>query len=704
MTAAAWRPALAGRVSDALRRAGAFLVAAALLAGPALALVRLEELPLVIRLAWPLVCVAALLLPKPSLFLFLGVAPLLGTAPDTYRWPPVSLAALWLYALLAAVCLRVTFGKRPRTAAWPGGGIVLVAIATASLIVTLYPYQLAQNGLIPLGRELLAFWQGEFIVATSQRHLYASIVAWATLVEGLAAIWLMMRLLHDRQDVARALAAMGAGSLCVAAIGLQQWWTGSALLAKWRIFDPYITRINATFTDVNAAGAYFALLIVPVWVLGRLAESSRAPNARWGIWGWRIGAGALALALLCTGSRSAWAGALLAAAIYSFVDRVNNGPADEPWRARARRPLQVLTAVLLLVAACSIYATVRDIRHHEQRNYIDTALFTLNMRLPLDERLKGRFAFWQAGWDMWREHPWDGVGIGRYYKLMPGYLEDAGAFVVQENAHNYFLQMAAELGTTGLLALLALLVSALAAGWRAVRRATDASERRLALGLCAGVSAFLVTCLTGHSLLLHEGQLTFAPALALLFVMGREVGADASARVGAGTEAGAKAADVAGGTSRRRWSTLAGRAAVVAAVLAAFVSLPFRATAAMQAVDLSGRSTGVYGIERANDGTPFRWTAPQVTLYLPAEWRVLTLPLRALAPMPQTVRISLDERRIDEVTLVDHAWRTVTYALPPSKTGEKYHRLDLVVTPPWTPSASDNRELGIMLGDYRGTP
>jgi O-antigen ligase len=696
-------------VLEAAGRAGALLVAAALLAGPAQAFIRLEGLPLAIRLAWPLLCAAALVAPKPSLLLFLAGTPLLGMLPDTYRWPPVSLGELWLHALLVAVCLRVAFGPRSRSAAassgaaagaspaalpaaWPGGGVALAAIATASLLVTLSPHQLSQNGVIPLGRELLAFWQSEFIVAVSQRHLYASVVAWATLVEGLAVIWLMMRVLRDPADVARALGAMAVGGLCVAAIGLSQWWTGSALLVKWRIFDPYITRINATFSDVNAAGAYFALLIVPVWVLARLAPFfafARVDVRTWGnawFWGWRIGAGALAAALLCTGSRSAWAGALLAAVFYSFVDRVYDGPADVPWRARVRRPLQVLAAVLLLVAACAVYATVRDIRHREQRSYVYTVLFTLNMRLPLDERLKGRLAFWQAGWDMWRAHPLDGVGIGRYYKLMPGYLEDAGAFVVQENAHNYFLQMAAEIGTTGLLALLALLASALAAGWRAVRRARDSAQRRLALGLCAGVSAFLVTCLTGHSLLLHEGQLTFAPALALLFVMGREAG---------------RAGDGVGGT--RRWTMVAGRAALALIVLAACVSVPFRASAAMQAIDLSGRATGVYAMERAADRTPFRWTAPRVTLYLPGEWRVLSLPLRSLAPAPQTVAISLDERHIDDVTLADHAWRTVTYALPPSKSGEKYHRLDLIVTPSWTPSATDTRELGIMLGDYRGT-
>jgi hypothetical protein len=347
-----------------------------------------------------------------------------------------------------------------------------------------------------------------------------------------------------------------------------------------------------------------------------------------------------------------------------------------------RRPLLLVAGALVVMASLSIYATVRDIRHREQRSYVDTVLYTLNLRMPMDERLKGRFAFWRAGWDMLREHPWSGVGVGRYYKLMPNYLEAAGIPVVQENAHNYYLQIAAELGVAGLAALVALFASSLVAGWRVWRASRDAQVRRLALALTAGVTAFLLTCVTGHSLLTHEGQLTFVPALGLLFVLARSI-------------------DVVRTASRS--TRLVVRLTAAAAIVAVCASLPFRATAAIKAVDLSGQSNGVHDVEYARDGTPFRWTNPRATLYLPNEWRSLSLPLRSLAPTPQTVVISLGDRRIDQVTLTDHAWHVVTYALPPPKSGDRFHRLDLEVTPPWTPSQTDARELGIMLGDYRGT-
>ena len=55
---------------------------------------------------------------------------------------------------------------------------------------------------------------------------------------------------------------------------------------------------------------------------------------------------------------------------------------------------------------------------------------------------------------MIRSHPWLGLGIGRYYQASSMFLNPQLAFAYgSENAHDYFLQLAAELGLLGFAAL-----------------------------------------------------------------------------------------------------------------------------------------------------------------------------------------------------------------------------------------------------------
>jgi O-antigen ligase len=64
--------------------------------------------------------------------------------------------------------------------------------------------------------------------------------------------------------------------------------------------------------------------------------------------------------------------------------------------------------------------------------------------------------------------------------------------VTHENAHNQFLQFAAELGAVGLVAFLLVLWSAL----------TLSSALTWQVSAAAALSAFLITCLAGHPLLM----------------------------------------------------------------------------------------------------------------------------------------------------------------------------------------------------------
>jgi O-antigen ligase len=92
-----------------------------------------------------------------------------------------------------------------------------------------------------------------------------------------------------------------------------------------------------------------------------------------------------------------------------------------------------------------------------------------------------RLAFWEAALDMWREHPWLGIGFGNYQAIYPRFSLPKWSMALG-HAHNYYLNIAAETGLVGLLAYLALWVTAI---WQTVRAQREASEpfvQALALG------------------------------------------------------------------------------------------------------------------------------------------------------------------------------------------------------------------------------
>lgn len=92
-----------------------------------------------------------------------------------------------------------------------------------------------------------------------------------------------------------------------------------------------------------------------------------------------------------------------------------------------------------------------------------------------------RLAHWQAASDMIRDHPWTGVGFSNYEPVYSQY-----ALMNWPNAlghaHNYYLNVTAELGIPGLLAYLLLWGVILHQTARALRRRSG-WERGLALGL-----------------------------------------------------------------------------------------------------------------------------------------------------------------------------------------------------------------------------
>lgn len=91
-----------------------------------------------------------------------------------------------------------------------------------------------------------------------------------------------------------------------------------------------------------------------------------------------------------------------------------------------------------------------------------------------------RLAHWQAAREMWRDHPWVGVGFGNYATIYPAYavgrwLDPLG------HAHNYLLNIGAEAGLSGISGYLIFWISTFGVIWKAAQ-ISDNFHRAIAAG------------------------------------------------------------------------------------------------------------------------------------------------------------------------------------------------------------------------------
>lgn len=129
---------------------------------------------------------------------------------------------------------------------------------------------------------------------------------------------------------------------------------------------------------------------------------------------------------------------------------------------------------------------------------------------------------WWVGWEMFRDRPLLGVGLGNYkvnfltYKARFLQTPQGAAYdfyiprAVQ--AHNDYVQALAETGILGALAVLWLLVSLIVTAWRDVRRPQGRAAR---LALYAGAAGYLVHALVSFPAHLPASSLAFVLVLGL---------------------------------------------------------------------------------------------------------------------------------------------------------------------------------------------
>lgn len=255
---------------------------------------------------------------------------------------------------------------------------------------------------------------------------------------------------------------------------------------------------------------------------------------------------------------------------------------------------------------------------------------------------------------MFASAPAFGVGVGRYFDRSAEFMTpQLRTLYGNENAHNYFAQQFAELGLVGGLVFVWLIGAVLVHGWRAALRSpADAGLQPL----CAATAAYVVTCATGHPLLVPEAALPFWLAF------------------GAVAAAASRPANV----------TMAWRGLAVAAGLVLAAGIGRSAVVYARAADQPPEQ-GFHQNETTRDGGEFRWMTRHAVIYIPDEPGFLHLRLRApgwAAPDPVVLETSIGGQLVDRHEVRADESTTWDIAARPAGRGG-FRRVDLRASREW---------------------
>jgi len=261
--------------------------------------------------------------------------------------------------------------------------------------------------------------------------------------------------------------------------------------------------VISVFGHPNYLAAYLAPL-APILV--NYSRGGRRASGRF------LALAATAVVILClflAGTRGAWLSLAVGLPLL-FLFRARAARERIPWTK-----ILVFTTVVVLLMVL----------------FLACILPLLGPRYDLRERLGdvmpllSRFYSWRMAAEMWKDHPFLGIGFGRYkvlywdyvddFQKRPGsdvyeYLMEYGKGVPPLNVHNEYLEIASEAGVVGLAGFVFFLAVLFRGGWRALGQRR---RKNLPPGLLPGILAALGCILTDalFNFPLHQ------PLSALLF-------------------------------------------------------------------------------------------------------------------------------------------------------------------------------------------
>jgi hypothetical protein len=528
---------------------------------------------------------------------------------------------LQVLPVLAGISLRWAWRGAP-----PAGRLAHPALVLGALVVA--------SGVVGVSIEPLVIGAGDAWPSVIWEHLtrhYFSdpraLPAWHG-----AAVWIeavCLAMVAERYLLAHTQSGPRLSMLAAAGLAVEASWSLVRLAqiadrspdvtaALWR--HATSTRISPHFPDVNAIGSLLALAAVAsvVWLISPRVHTVHRVVAA-------VGAALTGSALWLSQSRAA----LVSAAVLTAI----------AWVVLQRPSRRVVLGTIAAAVIVAAGAAAMDLDRVS--------------RAPASTALVIRIEMAKAGGRMVADHPVLGVGLGRFREASPAYIPQSlhAIFPVVaaggENAHNQLVQVAGELGLTGLVAFMWFWWAVLGPALRSGRASHPASW---VAAWTAGLLAFLLSAMMGHPFLTP-----FVTVLTFLI---------------AGVLAGQVPASAPVTTRRGSWI-------VLVACLAVAITLPLRVMAARRAADLDNVVIGASRVAGERDGVRYRLVEPHSTWFVRTTARSIEIPMRSETTAGCTVNVSVDRRPADVAAVTNERWTSVRFTFREPETRWNSRRIDL---------------------------
>jgi putative inorganic carbon (hco3(-)) transporter len=309
-------------------------------------------------------------------------------------------------------------------------------------------------------------------------------IKWLTILGIAIFIPTLIRISHLKWVILVLVASAFANAL----VGIYTFFGGSGALHL--LINDRFFRAFGTFGQPNPFGGFMGLVAPFALAMTLFYTRQLFKYRQWryasGLLLYAIAFATLCLALFMSWSRGAWLGFIFALVIMAFS-----------LPRKIQYSIAITTSLLLVIAslwllnlipasiATRIQSSTQEFFAFEDMRGIDIT----SANYAVAERL----AHWQAALNMAQAHPL-GVGIGNYEVAYPQYRLLNWKFALG-HAHNFYLNILAEMGIIGLIAYLTFIASLLYLAWQN-RQSPDTLTRLLSIA-CLGALAYLIF----HSLL-----------------------------------------------------------------------------------------------------------------------------------------------------------------------------------------------------------
>ncbi len=444
--------------------------------------------------------------------------------------------------------------------------------------------------------------------------------------------------------------------------------------------------LQMPFNDIHSYGSVVVLLFVVFVVVflhiakayrGRIGECGGDDGNRW-LKFCLVVNGLLAAIFFCfcfySSSRMTW----LAMGLMLFLVFVKT--------VRTKR--HIFTGIAFLVVIYSVATLFAPALLQSNKYYVHKIGTMLTItEFPRNRNVIARVNLWERSLRMLKSSPLIGVGIGNVYRNIRFFKGRSKRLLDSENSHNYYLQIAAELGFPGIVIFIFLLLSVCCVPRRGPPRGNEIPAGEIPVTVFRyGLGAYLLTMLTGHPLLLPCQQFIFWPVVAVisrgLHLFGYVRAKDDGKR-----------------------NMVVGLAIV--GLLFYFVGFGLNM---QKFTPWTMPVTYGFYAEENWAGKPMRWMSGTAEYSLPADrekliLRVVALPFNSGGPEGLTLTVRVNDRVVDRVHFIEGGSRLLFYDLSSVKGRKKVDFwVDRVFRPRDIGLSKDTRLLGVAIGELEKMP